>query len=107
MDIHILKALSRCSLGLDLYQWLNYRTFGLDRPVRVSWKQLYRQFWGGPSRDGNSYAVRHFRSYAVRELKKIKVAWPGLDYATPRGALELFPTTTPSGPPRQLYLLSR
>ena len=107
VDIHILKALSRCSLGLDLYQWLNYRTFGLDRPVRVSWKQLYRQFWGEPSRDGNSYAVRHFRSYAVRELKKIKVAWPGLDYATPRGALELFSTTTPSVPPRQLYLLSR
>ena len=105
VDLHILKALSRCSLGLDLYQWLNYRTFAIDRPVRISWVQLYRQFGWGATADHN--AVQDFRKYAIRELKKIKVAWPGLDYATPRGALELLPTTTPSVPPRTLRLLSR
>ena len=29
LDMNILKALRRSPLGLDLYVWLNYRTFGL------------------------------------------------------------------------------
>ena len=107
MDIHILKALSRCSLGLDLYQWLNYRTFRLDRPLRISWKQLYAQFAQDPQKTANTKAVDNFRAKALRELIKIKIAWPGLDYATPRGALELLPTTTPSVPPLQFPVLFR
>ena len=42
--------------------------------------------------------MNDFRTKALRELIKIKIAWPGLDYATPRGALELLPTTIPSVP---------
>ena len=107
LDIHVLKSLSRCSLGLDLYQWVNYRTFALKHPVRLSWKQIYRQFGGDPSRAGDSYAVRSFREKVIRELKKIKVAWPGLDYSTPYGALVLLPSTQPSVPPLQFPLLPR
>ena len=29
LDMNTLKALKRCALGLDLYLWLTYRTFGL------------------------------------------------------------------------------
>ena len=32
IDLHILKAMKRSPLGLDLYLWLTYRTFGLTRP---------------------------------------------------------------------------
>ena len=28
--------------------WLNYRTFGLERPFQLTWPQLYRQFGAGP-----------------------------------------------------------
>ena len=42
--------------------------------------------------------MNDFRAKAIRELIKIKIAWPGLDYATPRGALELLPSTVPSVP---------
>ena len=35
LDMNILKALKRSSLGLDLYLWLTYRTFGLTRPDAV------------------------------------------------------------------------
>ena len=107
LDMHILRALSRCSLGLDLYQWLSYRTFALDRPLRISWKQLYRQFGLNPGKEGDTRTVDKFRAKALRELKKIKLAWPGLHYATPRGALELLPTTTPSIPPLQFPVLPR
>ena len=32
LDLNILKALKRSSLGLDLYLWLTYRSFTLKRP---------------------------------------------------------------------------
>ena len=32
IDMNTLTALKRCSLGLDLYLWLVYRTFGLRAP---------------------------------------------------------------------------
>ena len=43
LDMNILKALTRSALGIDYYVWLNYRTFGLTRPFRLTWPQLYRQ----------------------------------------------------------------
>ena len=44
LDMNTLTALKRCSLGLDLYLWLAYRTFTLRAPLRLTWKQVYRQF---------------------------------------------------------------
>ena len=106
LDMNILKALTRSPLGLDLYVWLNYRVFGLERPRRLTWPQLYRQFGVNPAQATDKNIVNSFRTKALRELKKIKAAWPGLDYATPAGVLELRPSQ-PSVPPRQLRLLSR
>ena len=36
LNLHVLKAVKRSSLGLDLYLWLTYRTFGLKRPLRLT-----------------------------------------------------------------------
>ena len=89
LDMHILAGLTRSPLGLDLYVWLNYRTFGLGQPLQLTWPQLYRQFGADPSRANDKSTVQHFRQDCLRELEKIKIAWPGLDYATPAGILEL------------------
>ena len=107
LDMNILKALSRSSLGLDIYQWINYRTFGLMRPLTLTWAQLYRQFGVDPNKANDTRPVDYFRTDFLRELKKIKTAWPGLDYTTPKGALVLLPTTTPSIQPLQFPLLHR
>ena len=48
INLHVLKAVKRSPLGLDLYLWLTYRTFTLKAPLRLSWKQLYRQFGAAP-----------------------------------------------------------
>ena len=40
IDMNTLTALKRCSLGLDLYLWLTYRTFTLRTPLRLSWQQV-------------------------------------------------------------------
>ena len=105
LDMNTLKALKRSSLGLDAYMWLTYRIFALKRPLRLSWKQLYRQFGSDPAKAINKFVVRDFRTDFLRELKKIKMAWPDLNYATGKGVLILYPSApviAPSDRPLRL-----
>ena len=105
LDMNTLKAMKRSSLGLDAYMWLTYRTFALKRPLRLSWKQLYRQFGSDPAKAINKFVVRDFRTDFLRELKKIKIAWPNLHYATGKGVLILYPSApviAPSDRPLRL-----
>ena len=104
LDLNILKALKRSPLGLDLCFWLTYRTFGLKRPLRLSWKQLYRQFGANPAKASDKRTVDAFRTKCLRELKKIKLAWPDLHYATATGVLILSPSP-PRIPSAQLHLV--
>lgn len=99
LDMNILKALKRSSLGLDLYMWLTYRTFALKSPVHLPWRNLYYQFGVDPNRASDNVTVQNFRRKCLRELKKIKEAWPGLHYRTVRGALALLPSD-PAIPPK-------
>ena len=92
LDMNILKALKRSSLGIDFYLWLTYRTFTLKRPLRLSWARLYHQFGADPVKAGERVTVDNFRKDCLRELKKIKVAWPDLNYVTAPGALVLRPS---------------
>ena len=92
LDMNTLKALKRCVLGLDLYLWLNYRTFALRAPLRLSWKQVYRQFGAHPDKASDHRTVQNFRSKVLRELKKIKFAWKDLTYSTAPGVLIVYPS---------------
>ena len=92
LDLNILKALKRSSLGLDFYLWLTCRTFTLKRPLRLSWERLYRQFGVKPAQEGDNRTVQAFRTDCLRELKKIKIAWPKLNYAMAKGVLILWPS---------------
>ena len=98
LDMNTLTALKRCALGLDLYLWLVYRTFPLRAPQRITWRQIYRQFGAHPDKASDKFTVRDFREKVLRELKKIKLAWPGLNYTTAKGVLILYPST-PAIPP--------
>ena len=81
LDLNTLRAMKRSSLGLDLYFWLVYRTFTLKAPLTLSWRQLYRQFGANPSA---GMSTNGFRASCLRELKKIKRAWPDLGYQADR-----------------------
>ena len=98
IDMNTLTALKRCSLGLDLYLWLTYRTFSLHSPLQITWRRLYSQFGTDPAKASDKRIVKIFRRQALRELKKIKMAWTGLNYATAPGVLILLPST-PAIPP--------
>ena len=105
IDMNTLKALKRSSLGLDWYLWLTYRTFTLRAPLRLSWRQLYRQFGVDPDKASDKRTVDNFRTKCLRELKKIKLAWPDLNYATARGVLILSPSKPAMPPAQQLQLV--
>ena len=98
LDLNTLTALKRSPLGLDLYLWVTYRTFALKRPQRLSWKQLYRQFGVDPAKANNNRTVQDFRKDCLRELKKIKIAWPELNYSTAPGVLILLPSVPAIAP---------
>ena len=99
-----LTALKRCSLGLDLYLWLTYRTFALRAPQQLTWRQLYRQFGTDPAKASDKRIVKIFRRQALRELKKIKTAWADLNYATAPGLLILNPSRPAIPPVDQVQL---
>ena len=106
LDMNTLNALKRCALGLDLYLWLTYRTFTLKRPVRITWRQVYGQFGLHPDKAHDKKTVQNFRGKVLRELKKIKLAWPGLNYSTAPGVLILHPSTPTIAPVGQAQLTS-
>ena len=106
IDMNTLTALKRSTLGLDLYLWLVYRTFALRAPLRLPWRLLYRQFGAHPDKASDNQTVQHFRYKVLRELKKIKMAWSGLNYSTARGVLILHPSTPAIAPVGQARLIS-
>ena len=68
IDLHILKAVKRSPLGLDL--WLTYRTFGLKRQLRLTWPLLYRQFGVDPSRANDKANLSNFRVDCLARVEK-------------------------------------
>ena len=58
IDMNTLTALKRSPLGLDLYLWLTYRTFTLRAPLRLSWRNLYRQFGVDPDKASDNNTVQ-------------------------------------------------
>ena len=103
--MNTLKALKRSTLGLDLYLWLTYRTFTLKHPLRLTWRQVYRQFGAHPAKACDKNTVQAFRYKILRELKKIKLAWPDLNYSTPPGRL-ILRASKPIIPPSDQHQLA-
>ena len=106
IDMNTLTALKRSPLGLDLYLWLTYRTFALRAAKRITWRLLYSQFGAHPAKASDKATVQNFRRKVLRELKKIKLAWPGLNYATAPGLLILHPSIPAIAPVEQAQLTS-
>ena len=83
--------------------WLVYRTFGLSRPLRLTWPQLYRQFGVDPARASEANTVHDFRKDCLRELTKLQTAWSDLRCRTVKGGLVIAPSP-PRIAPAQLCL---
>ena len=79
IDMNTLKALKRCSLGLDLYLWLVYRTFPLRAPLRLTWRQVYRQFGLHPDKASDKKTVQNFRRQGSARVAEDQAGLEGLE----------------------------
>lgn len=85
LDMRALQVLKTSPLGLDLYAWLTYRVSYMKHEAVIPWTALEAQL-------GSDYAdTKNFTRKVKRELKRIKLVWPELEYRTPRGRLVLKP----------------
>jgi hypothetical protein len=92
INMRILKALKRSPLGLDLYMFFTYRVSYLKKPAFIPLAALHQQF-GAEYKD-----IKNFKRKVQREMLKIKLAWPQLNYEMQPGRLALLPSQ-PSIPP--------
>ena len=64
-----------------MQRFLNYRTFALKHPLRLTWRLLYSQFGAHPANASDRVTVRNFQRKVLRELKsddQDRLAWPEL-----------------------------
>ena len=89
LNMSVLRAMRRSPLGIDLYLWLTLTTFRIlqkkKKSLKLYWRQLYQQFGAEPEKMTDQ-RVEWFRNDAIRELKKLHLAWPELQYRVVRGS---------------------
>lgn len=86
LDFRILSVLKNSPLGLDLYMFISWRVFKIDKPVFISWESLQQQL-GGQYHDLKEFS-RKCRSHIVR----IKAICPNLNIEFVRGRVCLKPS---------------
>ena len=60
-------------MALDLYMWLSYRSFNLDKAQKIKWELLSLQFGAGYK------TMTGFRQNFRKHLKKVKAIWQELN----------------------------
>jgi hypothetical protein len=86
IDLRALKALKRSPMALDIYAWLTYRFFCLQRETSIPWQALQVQFGAGYPCDERG--VRNFKSHFIEHLKKVCLIYPAaLVEPTPHGLI--------------------
>jgi len=84
--LRVLKVLKNSPLGLDLYMFISWRVFKIDKPVFISWERLQEQL-GGQYKNVHEFS-RDCRSH----IKKIQVIRPDLNVTFIKGRLCLKPS---------------
>ena len=88
LDLRVLATLKNSPLGLDLYMFIAWRTFKLDKPVFISWESLQKQL-------GGQYAeLKKFARDCRSHIRKIQAIRPDLNISFVRGRLCIKPSST-------------
>lgn len=86
LDLRVLSVLKNSPLGLDLYMFISWRVFKIDKPAFISWEGLQQQL-GGQYGDVNVFS-RDCRMHITR----IKALRPDLNISFLPGRLLLKPS---------------
>ena len=92
VDIRVLRAIKQSPLALDLYAWVTWRVFKLDKAAFIPWKGLMDQMGSEYARSDN------FSKKAKASLRKIQGAYPALKLTFAKGGLVLYPSPTAIAP---------
>ena len=86
LDLRVLATLKNSPLGLDLYMFIAWRVFKIDKPVFISWQSLQEQL-------GGQYAdLKEFARNCRGHIKKIQAIRPDLNISFVTGRLCLKPS---------------
>ena len=86
LDLRVLSVLKNSPLGLDLYMFISWRVFKMDKPVFISWESLQEQL-GGQYEDRKVFS-RDCRNH----IRKIQAIRPDLNISFVTGRLCLKPS---------------
>jgi len=70
VDMRALKALKQSPFALDVYSWLTYRFFTIQRRTEIPWEALQMQF------GTETESERKFRALFRKALKDVLVVYP-------------------------------
>lgn len=90
VDLRALKALKRSPMALDIYCWLTYRMFYLQKPVEIPWPLLQLQF--GADYANDAQGVRNFKFNFLKHLKSVCAVYPEAQVGEGERGLALKPS---------------
>ena len=86
LDLRVLATLKNSPLGLDLYMFIAWRTFKLDKPIFISWESLQEQL-------GTQFlSIHEFSRKCRAHIKRIQSICPTLNINIIRGRICLNPS---------------
>lgn len=86
LDLRVLATLKNSPLGLDLYMFIAWRTFKLDKPLFISWESLQEQV------GGQFLSIHEFSRNCRNHIKKIQAINLNLNVKFLKGRLCLYPS---------------
>lgn len=90
IDLNVVHAL-RSSVAIDIYIWLTYKMNVLNKPLKITWRQLKFQFGSEYSDDFNG--IKNFKGKFIAQLKLVLEHYQANVDATTE-CLELRPSNT-------------
>lgn len=86
VDIRAARAFAGSARKLDLLFWIGYRLRTLQRPLRLTWDVLHKQF------GADNASIRSFRQAFKADLAHLKEVFPRLRVSLDDGGMQLLPT---------------
>jgi hypothetical protein len=69
-DMNAVRLLRHSPLAIDIYIWLSYKNFVLQKPAAISWKALKAQF------GSQNTPVKKFKQTFCKQLEAVKRVYP-------------------------------
>ncbi len=86
VDIRAARAFSGSARKLDMLFWMGYRLRTLQRPLRLSWDNLHKQF------GADNASIRSFKQAFKQDFAHIKEVFPKLRISLDETGMQLLPT---------------